>query len=245
MHLCSFWQGTVSQIHTGPHAHTQTHTSSHMHVHVNLPAHTTLPTSHPETAWHLSQQEGLTHTHSHSEAQTQLCCLQRVYPFDPLTGTRRISKREEKPRSRSTSQSCALSIGSCRTAGGSGDGAPLPGSHNSPLRKWGVSGALSTSLRVRSRRIRGQTSRGPLYHVLCMTCGMCLNIYMCLKVMQIVRKTRGRSSENSASFCQQSLWVNSVMQCRSSTCKSGNFPIYWSASSRCMLTFWRLLTTSL
>lgn len=39
-----------------------------------------------------------------------------------------------------------------------------------------------------------------LYHVLCMTGGMCLNIYMRLKVMQIERKKEAGSLENLDSF---------------------------------------------
>lgn len=173
---------------------------------------TFLPTQHfphltQETAWHLSQQEGVTHTHSHSGAQTQSCCLQRVYPFDPLTGTRRISKREEKPQSRSTSQSCALSIGSCRTARGSGGRQSL--SQEAITLLSGSEVCLERYLHLSGWEAGGQEVRqvgDHLYHVLCMTCGMCLNIYMCLKVMQMVRKTRGRSSENSASFVNKVSW---------------------------------------
>lgn len=154
--------------------HNKPHTLLFTHALANTCVSTHLPTRHSHTS-HInslaSVTRGVTRTHTrthmqtqtHTGTRTQSCCLHRAYPFDPLTGTRRISKWEEKPQSRSTSQRRALSIGSCRTPQGSrGRRLPLPGSYNSPLRKWGVSGALSTSVWERSRRTRGQTRMGPL-----------------------------------------------------------------------------------
>lgn len=202
LHVCSFWQGaSLSESHgcsppspsrvCQPSCPNNTSSISHR----NSLASVTAGGGHSA------------HTQSRSEAQTQLCCLQRVYPFDPLTGTRRISKREEKPQSRSTSQSCALSIGSCRTAWGSGGWQSL--SQEAITLLSGSEVCLERYLHLSGWDAGGQEVRqvgDHLYHVLCMTCGMHLNIYMCLKVMQIVRKIRGRSSENAASFVNKISW---------------------------------------
>lgn len=174
-HVCTFWQVQFLTLYycSNPPT-TKPHTLLFTHALTNTCVSTHLPTRHSHSS-HInslaSVTRGVTHTHTcahmqtqtHTDTRTQSCCLHRAYPFDPLTGTRRISKWEEKPQSRSTSQRRALSIGSCRTPQGSrGCRLPLPGSYNSPLRKWGVSGALSTSVWERSRRTRGQTRMGPL-----------------------------------------------------------------------------------
>ncbi len=128
-------------------------------------------------------------TQTHRDTQTQSCCLHRTYPFDPLTGTRRISKWEEKPQSRSTSQRRALSIGSCPTPQGSRGRRCL--SQEAITLLSGSEVCLECYLHLSGWEAGGQEVRQEwdhLYHVLCMTCGMCLNIYMCLKVMQIERK---------------------------------------------------------
>lgn len=169
------------------------------------------PFTHTTPTPHLTQKQpgichsrkGATHTHTH------LCCLERAYPFDPLTGTWRISEREETPQSRSTSQRCALSVGSCRAPRGSGGMAvPRPGSHNSLLRKWGVSRAFSTSLWVRSRRTRGQTRSGPLT-----SCFMHDERHV-LEYLHVsegdanrvkIKNRRKKSSENSASLSTKTL----------------------------------------
>lgn len=134
-------------------------------------------------------------THSrmrHSATQTQCCCLPWAYPFDPLTGTRRISKREEKAQSRSAGQRRALSTGSCRTPQSSRGRQCL--SQEAITLHSGSEVCLVCYLHLSGWGAGGQEVRQEwdyLYHVLCMTCGMCLNIYMCLKVMQIDRKKKG------------------------------------------------------
>ena len=81
---------------------------------------------------------------------------------------------------------------------------PLPGSHNSLFfRKWGVSGELSASVWDGNRRTKGQ-AWDPFYHALWMTTGMWLNIYICLKVMQIEKQTQVET-ERSVFVCQERL----------------------------------------
>lgn len=188
-----------------------THFPSHTHSQTHMRVFAHLPTQHSHTS-HINSLAsvtggggGSTYTHTqtqtHPDTQTQPCCLQRVYPFDPLTGTRRISKWEEKPQSRSTSQRCALSIGSCRTPQGSRGRLCL--SQEAITLLSGSEVCLERYLHLSGRGAGGQEVRQEwdhLYHVLCMTCGMCLNIYMCLKVMQIEREKEGGSSENCDSF---------------------------------------------
>lgn len=63
-----------------------------------------------------------------------------------------------------------------------------------------------------------------------MTCGMCLNIYMCLKVMQIVGTKRGRKFRELCFLCQQRLSVNSCAWCnpRANPETPTAHMIYWS-----------------
>lgn len=57
-----------------------------------------------------------------------------------------------------------------------------------------MSGLLSTSVWLRGRGGQEVRQEGDhLYHVLCMTGGMRLNIYMCLRAMQIGRGVKGGS----------------------------------------------------
>lgn len=201
---------TTAQTHSTTN-HTHLPSRVHSQTHARLPTcPPSTPTPHTQTAWHLSQVGGgVTRTHAHAhmqtqthpDTQTQSCCLQWAYPFDPLTGTRRISKWEEKPQSRSTSQRRALSIGSCRTPRGSRGRRCL--SQEAKTLLSGSEVCLERYLHLSGREAGGQEVRQEwdhLYHVLCMTCGMCLNIYMCLKVMQIEREKEGGSWENCVSF---------------------------------------------
>lgn len=153
------------------------------------------PTPHKKKVWHLSP--GVTWTHSgahmqtitHPDTQTQPCCLQRPYPFDPLTGTRRISKCEKRLLNGSTSQRRALSVGSCQTPQGSRGQWCLSQEAISLLSGREV--CLERYLHLSGREAGGQEVRQEwdhLYHVLCITGGVWLNIYTCLKVMQIERK---------------------------------------------------------
>ena len=203
----SFSYYTTAQTHPQITTHTPIHTRTRKHMHVFCPpAHPALP--------HLThKQPGICHggggcgwgcgwggqTQAHPNTQTPSCCLQWAYPFDPLTGTQRISKWEEKPQSRSTSQRCALSIGSCRTPQGSRGRQCL--SQEAITLLSGSEVCLECYLHLSGREAGGQEVRQEwdhLYHVLCMTC---LNIYMCLKVMQInTEKKEGGSSENCFSF---------------------------------------------
>lgn len=82
-----------------------------------------------------------------------------------------------------------------------------------------MSGLLSTSVWVRGRR--GQEVRQEwdhLYHVLCMTGGMRLNIYMCLRAMQI--GVGGGEGEKGGSWLKWVFFTNkhwmylNVVQCR-------------------------------
>lgn len=62
---------------------------------------------------------------------------------------------------------------------------------------------LECYLHLSGREAGGQEVRQEwdhLYHVLCMTCGMCLNIYMCLKVMQIEREKKKREEVHGTVF---------------------------------------------
>lgn len=185
---CSFSHYTTAQP-----THTSLHTCTCKHMHVYPPAHPALPhlTHKQPGICHGGGGHTYRHKHTHPDTQTESCCLQRAYPFDPLTGTRRISKWEEKPESRSTSQRCALSIGSCRTPRGSRGRRCL--SQEAITLLSGSEVCLERYLHLPGRKAGGQEVRQEwdhLYHVLCMTCGMCLNIYMCLKVMQIEKKKR-------------------------------------------------------
>lgn len=214
-HVCTFWQVQFLTSYycsnpSTPTTHTHTYFPSHMHSQTRVypPAHPALP--------HLThKQPGICHrgghtytpTRTHANTNTprhttQSCCLHPAYPFDPLTGTRRISKWEEKPRSRSTSQRRALSIGSCLTPQGSRGRRCL--SQEAITLLSGSEVCLECYLHLSGREAGGQEVRQEwdhLYHVLCMTGGMCLNIYMCLKVMQIERGIKeGGSSENCDSF---------------------------------------------
>ena len=195
------------------------HVTAHTLPFTHATASTRMSTHLPTQPSHTSQRNSLAsvtaggghayiHTHIHartptwrySETQTQFCCLPWAYPFDPLTGTWRISKREEKPQSRSTSQRRALSIGSCPTPQGSRGRWCL--SQEAITLLSGSEVCLERYLHLSGWEAGGQEvrqERDHLYHVLCMTCAMCLNIYMCLKVMQIERK-RGECSENDAPF---------------------------------------------
>lgn len=230
-HVCTFWRVHFLTSYycwnlttTTPHSPTTTHTSFHTctrkHAHVvSPPAHPALP--------HLTRKQPgichrigvggwvlggwsythtptdlLAHKHKHKPTHsTQSCCLQRSYPFDPLTGTQRISKWEEKPQSRSTSQRRALTVGSCLTPQGSRGRRCL--SQEAITLLSGSEVCLDCYLHLSGREARGQEVRQEwdhLYHVLCMTGGMCLNIYMCLKVMQIESGKEGGSSEKCDSF---------------------------------------------
>lgn len=92
---------------------------------------------------------------------------------------------------------------------------PLPGSYNSPLRKWGVSGALSTSVWERSRRTRGQTRMGPL-----ITCFM-YDVWHVFEYLHVSEgdanreEKRGRKFRELCFLCQQRLSVNSCGWCNS------------------------------
>lgn len=72
---------------------------------------------------------------------------------------------------------------------------------------------LECYLHLSGRGAGGQEvrqERDHLYHVLCMTSGLRLNIYMCLKVMQIEEEREG-ASQNF--LCRQSPSVKSVARC--------------------------------
>lgn len=227
MHVCTSWQVQFLTLYycSKPTAHTSHHTYTRKHMRVYPPAH------HPALPHLTHKQPGICHqgghpytsvcTHANTNTPrhtTQSCCLQRAYPFDPLTGTRRISKWEKKPQSRSTSQKRALSIGSCLTPQGSRGRRCL--SQEAITLLSGSEVCLECYLHLSGREAGGQEVRQEwdnLYHVLCMTGGMCLNIYMCLKVMQMERRggKRGRKFRELWFLCQQRLSVNSWAWCNS------------------------------
>lgn len=164
-HGCTIWQVHFLTFHSRrilPTAPLHTLHTSHMHW---THAHTALPTCLPlahKPAWHLSWEEGRPHTGSRS--QSWLCCLPPVWPFDPLTGTQRILKWVEEPRSSSTSPRRALSVGSCPTPQGSrGNAAASPRKpqvHNCPLRK-----RLECYLHVSAGEAGGQEVRQEHRHL--------------------------------------------------------------------------------
>ena len=92
---------------------------------------------------------------------------------------------------------------------------PLPGSYNSPLRKWGVSGTLSTSVWERSRRTRGQTRMGPL-----ISCFM-YDGWHVFEYLHVSEGDANREEKSERKFrelrflCQQRLSVNSRAWCNS------------------------------
>lgn len=232
MHVCTLWQVQFLTLYyrcSNPTTANHTHTPPYTHALANTCISTHLPAKHSHTS-HINSLASVTawvgvgshmymHAHTqttHPETQTQSSCLQRMYPFDPLTGTWRISKWEEKPQSRSTSQRCALSIGSCLTPQDSRGWLCLLQEAITLLS--GSEVCLECYLHLSWKEAGAQEVRQEwdhLYHVLCMTCGMCLNIYMCLKVMQIEREKTGKKFRQLCFLCRQRVSINSSAWCNS------------------------------
>lgn len=258
MHVCTLWQVQFLTLYyrcSNPTTANHTYTPPYTHALANTCISTHLPAKHSHTS-HINSLASVTawvgvgshmymhahtHTTTHPETQTQSSCLQWTYPFDPLTGTWRISKWEEKPQSRSTSQRCALSIGSCLTPQDSRGWLCLLQEAITLLS--GSEVCLECYLHLSWKEAGAQEVRQEwdhLYHVLCMTCGMCLNIYMCLKVMQIEREKNWEEVQTTLlPLSTKSLYKQfSMMQFQSGT--SNNhifFSIYWSEPELHILGF--------
>lgn len=168
----------VVPLHPQQAAHTlPLHTCTRKHMRVCPPAHPALPHLTHETAWHLSQKGGVAHTHTHAHPRKHkhgpaVCSERTLLTLWQVHG--RISKWGEKPLSRSTSQRCALSIGSCRTPQGSGGRRRL--SQEAAALLSGSEVCLERYLHLSGWGAGGQEVRQEwdhLFHVLWMTCGVC------------------------------------------------------------------------
>lgn len=124
---------------------------------------------------------------------------------------------------------------------------PLPGSCNSPLRKWGVSGALSRSVWERGKSTRGQTRMRPLTS--CFMYGVWhVFEYLHLSEGDANREeNRGKKFRELCFLCQQRLSVNSWTWCntRADPVRPTMHIIYWSELRLHILNFSKTVIKSL